>query len=47
MLGLLLFLLYVNDLKNATNLLDNIVYADDTNLFLKYKDINFEISLKR
>ena len=33
-LGPLLFLLYVNDLKNATNLLDPIVYADDTNLFL-------------
>ena len=33
-LGPLLFLLYVNDLKNASNLLDPIMFADDTNLFL-------------
>ena len=39
-LGPLLFLLYVNDLKNATNLLDPIMYADDTNLFLTHKDIS-------
>ena len=42
-LGPLQFLLYVNDQKNATNLLDPIVYTDDTNLFLTHKDI---ISLK-
>ena len=41
MLGLLLFLMYVNDLKNATNLLDPIMYADDTNLFLTHKDISY------
>ena len=41
----LLFFLYVNDLKNATNLLDPIMYADDNNLFLTHKDISF--SLKR
>ena len=40
-LGLLLFLLYGNDLKNAINLLDAIMYADDTNLFLTYKDISY------
>ena len=40
-LGPLLFLLYVNDLKNAINLLDAIMYADDTNLFLTYKDISY------
>ena len=40
-LGPLLFLLYVNDLKNATNLLDPIMYADDTNLFLTHKDISY------
>ena len=38
-LGPLLFLLYVNDLKNASNLLDTIMYADDTNLFLTHKDL--------
>ena len=40
-LGSLLFLLYVNDLKHATNLLDPIMYADDTNLFLTHKDIRY------
>ena len=40
-LGPLLFLLYVNDLKNASNLLDPIMYADDTNLFPTHKDINY------
>ena len=39
--GPLLFLLYVNDLKNATNLLGSIMYADDTNLFLTHKDISY------
>ena len=33
-LGPILSLLYVNDLKYASNLLDPIMYADDTNLFL-------------
>ena len=40
-LGPLKFLLYVNDLKYATNLLDPIMYADDTNLFLTHKDISY------
>ena len=39
------FLSYVNDLKNVSNLLDPIMFPDDTNLFLKHKDIN--MSLKR
>ena len=29
----LLFLLYVNDLPNASKILDPIMFADDTNLF--------------
>ena len=33
-LGPLLFLLYVNDLKNASFVLDPIMFADDTKLFL-------------
>ena len=33
-LGPLLFLLYVNDLKYASHLLDPIMLADDTGLFL-------------
>ena len=34
-LGPLLFLVYVNDLPNASRLLDPIMFADDTNLFFK------------
>ena len=37
--GSLLFLLYVNDLKNATSVLDPIVFADDTNLFYTHSNI--------
>ena len=40
-LGPLLFLLYVNDLKNASNILDPIMFADDTNLFFTHKDIRY------
>ena len=32
-LGPLLFLIYVNDLPNASKILDPIMFADDTNLF--------------
>ena len=38
-LGPLLFLIYVNDLKQATNVLDPIMFADDTNLFCSGKNI--------
>ena len=40
-LGPLLFLLYVNDLKNASHLLDPIMFTDDTNLFPTHKDISY------
>ena len=30
----LLLLLYVNDLKNASSVLDPVIFADDTNLFV-------------
>ena len=43
-LGPLLFLLYVNDLKQASDLLDPVIFADETNLFLTPKDIS---TLKR
>ena len=39
-LGLLLFLLCVNDLQFASDLLDPIMIADDTNLLYSDKDIN-------
>ena len=38
-LGPLLFLLYVNDLKNASSVQDPIMFADDTNLFYTHSNI--------
>ena len=38
-LGPLLFLFYVNDLKNASSVLDPIMFADDTNLFYAHSNI--------
>ena len=35
----LLFLLYVNYLKNASSILDHIMFADDTNLFYTHSNI--------
>ena len=40
-LGPLLFLLYVNDLCRASNVLQPIMFADDTNLFLSSKNIKY------
>ena len=37
-LGPLLFLVYVDDLSNASRLLDPIQFANETNLFLTHKD---------
>ena len=39
-LGPLLFLLYVNDVINVSNILLLILYADDTNAFISGNDIN-------
>ena len=39
-LGPLLFLLYVNDLAQLSNMIRPIMFADDTNLFYSHKDIN-------
>ena len=39
-LGPLLFLIYVNDLNNASSILDLITFADDTNLFYSHKNIH-------
>ena len=36
-LGPLLFLLYVNDLCEISNILELIMFADDTNLFYSHK----------
>jgi hypothetical protein len=50
-LGPLLFLVYINDLSNASAKLNPIMFADDTNLFLSnysikqlYADMNFELN---
>ena len=38
-LGPLLFLMYINDLPNASKVLDPIMFADDTNFFYSHYDI--------
>ena len=38
-LGPLLFLIYINDLNEASNILNLIMFADDTNLFYSHKNI--------
>ena len=38
-LGPLLFLLYVNDLKNGSSVLDHVMFADDTNLFCTHSNM--------
>ena len=37
-LGPLLFILYINDLENASELLYKVIFADDTILFMSNKD---------
>ena len=39
-LGPKLFLLYINDICNVSNMLDFILYADDTNVFYKHENID-------
>ena len=48
--GPLLFLIYVNELPNVLNMLDPIIFADDTNLFflnsnikLLFATVNYEL----
>ena len=36
----LLFLLYINDLKNASIFIDPTMFADDTNLFYTHENIH-------
>ena len=35
-----IFLLYINDINNASNLLNLILFADDSNVFMSHKDLN-------
>ena len=39
-LGPLLFILYVNDITNTSNILDFILFADDTTILFSDKDLN-------
>ena len=45
MLGPLLFILYVNDIVSTFNLAKFILFADDTNLFFKHKDLETIINI--
>ena len=37
-LGPIFFLLYIDDINNASKILQLILFADDTNVFLSHKD---------
>ena len=39
-LGPILFIIYINDLCNVSNLLKFVLFADDTNLFASEKDVS-------
>jgi hypothetical protein len=39
-LGPLLFLLYINDLGHVSNILELILFADDTNVFFSHNDFS-------
>lgn len=39
-LGPLLFILYVNDIISSSNIFHQVVFADDTNLFLSHKNLD-------
>ena len=39
-LGPLLFIMYINDISNSSNLLNFILFADDTNIFYSSKDLS-------
>ena len=40
-LGPLLFIIYVNDLRNVSKILEPIMFADDINLFFSHKNIKY------
>ena len=44
-LGLLLFILYVNDITSTSNVLDFILFADDTTILYSHENIESQISV--
>ena len=44
-LGPLLFILHVNDITYTSNILDFILFADDTTILYSHKDINREVDM--
>ena len=40
LLGPLLFILYINDIENSSPLFSFLLYADDTNIIYRHKDLN-------
>ena len=44
-LGPLLFILYVNDITFTSNVLDFILFADDTTILYLHKDINSQVNV--
>ena len=44
-LGPLLFILYVNDITYTSNILDFILFADDTTILYSHKDINSKVNM--
>ena len=43
--GPLLFLIYINDILYSSEVLSFILFADDTNIFYKHKDIEVAVSI--
>ena len=43
---ILLFLLYVNDICNISDILFPILFADDTNVFVSGRDINHMMNIE-
>ena len=44
-LGLLFFLLYINDLCNVSKTIELILFADDTNIFYSHKDLDYSTKI--
>jgi hypothetical protein len=43
-LGPLFFLLYINDICNVSQLIDTVLFADNTNIFFSHKESRYVIN---